>query len=637
MRAADIDLAAMLKFQPEQGRLLLNGQRMLLFSQAALGTLDALLVEHLGHEFADALFAQFGYRCAAEDYDSLDAIAAWDSDTERMMAGPAIHRWEGIVGVTVTELDFDRQAGHFLMRGIWSNSYQAANHLARFGRSPRPVCSALTGYASGWSSKFFGRPLLAIETQCAAMGDPQCGFEIRPEAAWDDRAEPWAAMLGATSDSVSRALESLVARRTAQLEQARYAAEQANRTKSQFLANISHELRTPMNGVIGVAQLLRDVVTEPRARELVDLIIESGNQQVAIISDLLDYSKIEAGQMSVERRAFDLNRMLSNLVATFSAQAANRGIRLVTELAADLPRTAISDSVKVNQILFNLVGNAIKFTPQGGAVTLAVSHAPLAPESSAAAGGSGLVGSGGPVLVCFRIADTGIGMTPEQLDRLFTPFMQADTTVTRRFGGTGLGLVISKELVELLGGTLQVSSEHGRGSTFTVSLTMQLAAPPATQGAGGSAPVAAAPPVAPAGRPASRQPLRVLVAEDNRINALVVRRMLEGMDALVQVVGDGRAALSAWEAEDFDLVLLDLHMPELDGIGAVAEIRRREAQRECVRVPAVALTADAFEETRLACLAAGFDSFLTKPLDRAQLVELIQGLLPGTAAEGVSP
>lgn len=606
MKAADFDLAAMLEFRPDEGRLLLAGQRMLLFSQASLAKLDQLLVEHLGHEFADALFAQFGYRCGFDDFQAVGEAVAWDNDEEQMAAGPMLHMWEGIVHVETMSLDFDRATREFHMAGIWRNSYQAANHLLNYGQAREPVCTALTGYASGWTTSFFGDPMLAIETQCAAMGAADCRFEIMPAVAWDGRADRWRTMLGATSDSVARALEALVRKRTEELEAARVVAEQANRTKTQFLANISHELRTPMNGVIGVAQLLREEVESARERELVDLIIESGNQQVAIISDLLDYAKIESGQMSVERRQFDLSRVLGNVTATFTAQAGRRGVELVTDIDPAVPRAVISDSVKLSQILFNLLGNAVKFTAAGGTVTLQV----------------GLQNPGetladGMPRLRFEVRDSGIGMSAEQVDRLFTPFMQADASVTRRFGGTGLGLVITRELVTLLDGELSVQSELGLGSTFTVTLPLRLAVPAA-------APVT---PRAPAAPEAGDMPARrILVAEDNRINALVVRRMLEGLGATVQVVGDGREAVAAWDTAElpFDLVLLDLHMPEMDGMAAVARIRALEAEGSQAPTPVVALTADAFEETRRSCLAAGFDSFLTKPLDRELLTRLVR-------------
>jgi signal transduction histidine kinase/ActR/RegA family two-component response regulator len=528
-----------------------------------------------------------------------------------------MHMWEGIVHVQTTSLEFDRATGNFLMTGVWRNSYQAENHLRNFGPAEEPTCTALTGYAAGWTTSFFGSPMLAVETQCLACGASDCRFEIRPAAAWDSRADRSRALLGASPDSVARALERLIQRRTAELEQAREAAERANRTKAAFLANISHELRTPMNGVIGVAQLLREEVAGARERELVDLIIESGNQQVAIISDLLDYSKIESGQVSLERRRFDLNRILANVTATFHAQAQRCGVQLTTEISPSLPSLVISDSVKISQILFNLVGNAVKFTPAGGMVTLRAA-AVTTPEPQG--------GPGGQAKVRFDVIDTGIGMSPAQQERLFTPFMQADATITRKFGGTGLGLVITRELVELLGGSLEVHSSQGAGSRFTACLPLTLAGETPALPKGTTEP-APGDPMNPPEAPKTTHPRvqRVLVAEDNRINALVVRRLLEAQGVVVDVVADGQQALSAWEQRRYDLVLLDLHMPGMGGIATVTRIRAAEARDSLAPTQVVALTADAFEETRRTCLAAGFDSFLTKPLDRQELARLIAG------------
>ncbi|HQZ84873.1 MAG TPA: ATP-binding protein [Actinomycetota bacterium] len=602
MKAEDINLADLLDFRPEAGQLLLNGQRMLIFSQAALRSLNELLVEHLGHEFAGAVFTQFGYRCGHDDYQVIAGDGDWDSDLDRLASGPAIHMWEGIVHVEPTVIEFDRATGAFLMTGLWRNSFEAENHLEAFGLSATPVCASLTGYASGWSSAFFGRPLLAIETSCLATGDDHCAFEIRPLDSWDGRADPWRTALAATSKSISSLLEQRVADRTRDLEatnrvlaEAKDEAVRANNTKMQFLANISHELRTPMNGVIGIAQLLKDTQLDRRQLELVELIVESGSQQVAIITDLLDYAKIEAGEAEVEQRSFDFSGLLTNVVGTYQAQAFRSGVRLeLAPVPADLGRV-VSDSLKISQVLSNLLSNAIKFTPRGGSVLVT---ADLAGRD-----------------VHLSVADTGIGMSAEQLQKLFAPFSQADASITRRYGGTGLGLAICRDLVTLLGGELSVESAEGVGTQFGLRLPLAVDSP------------AEVDPDPAADRwPAelgSKAALEVLVAEDNKVNAMVISAMLESLNCRVTLTCDGAEAVAAYLAQEFDLLLLDLHMPVMDGLKVVELVRSHERSHGLAGVPIVAFTADAYDETRQVCLAAGFSEFLTKPALKEDVARVV--------------
>lgn len=608
MKSEDINLQELLEFRPESGQLLLNGQRMLIFSQAALRSLNALLVDHLGHEFAGAVFTQFGYRCGHDDYQVIAGNQNWDSDLDRLASGPVTHMWEGIVHVEPTVIDFDRDTGAFLMTGRWRNSFEAENYLQAFGPSTTPVCASLTGYASGWATAFFGRRLLAIETSCLAMGDDHCVFEIRPIDSWDHRADQWRSALEATSQSISSLLEERVADRTRDLEatnrvlaEAKDEAVRANNTKMQFLANISHELRTPMNGVIGIAQLLKETPLEGRQLELVDLIIESGSQQVAIITDLLDYAKIEAGQAEVEQRLFDFPEMLANVVGTYQAQAYRGGVTLELTPVPSVLGGVVSDSLKISQILSNLISNAIKFTPRGGSVTVTADR----------------MGRD----VHLTVADTGIGMSAEQVEKLFAPFSQADASITRRYGGTGLGLAICHDLVTLLGGELSVESTEGAGTRF--GLRLPIAEDVAIDGDHDGAEVDWDSEVG------SRETLAVLVAEDNKVNAMVISAMLESLNCRVTLTSDGAEAVAAYLAEDFDLLLLDLHMPVMDGLKVVELVRTHERSRGLVGIPIVAFTADAYDETRRACLAAGFSEFLTKPALKKDVAQVVADVSRG--------
>jgi signal transduction histidine kinase/HPt (histidine-containing phosphotransfer) domain-containing protein len=405
-------------------------------------------------------------------------------------------------------------------------------------------------------------------------------------------------------DTLRRDLERRVEARTAELAE-------ANRAKSQFLANMSHEIRTPMNGVIGMARLLESSGLSPDQKEYADIIVGSGRSLLRIIDDILDFSKIEAGRLELEDAPLDLRRVVHDVGRLFALQAESKGLQLTAEVAPEVAAELRGDALRLRQALVNLVGNAVKFTERGS-VALQV-----AAEEQDDRG----------QVVRFEVRDTGIGIAADALSRLFKPFSQADPSTTRRYGGTGLGLVISRRLVDLMGGKLGVSSDVGKGTTFwfTVRFPRDLAERPASAAA--EAPL-------PTSGPGALG--RVLVAEDNPVNQKVAGLMLEKLGYAVDLVGTGREALSAASRQAYVAVFMDGQMPGMDGYEAATRIRALEVGGNR-RTPIIALTASAMRGDREKCLAAGMDDYLTKPLSPEQLAATLARWVPGAGAASPLP
>jgi signal transduction histidine kinase/ActR/RegA family two-component response regulator/HPt (histidine-containing phosphotransfer) domain-containing protein len=413
------------------------------------------------------------------------------------------------------------------------------------------------------------------------------------------RAERQASTQLALLETTEREAAEREARRSLEaLRQARKAAEAGTRAKSEFLAVMSHEMRTPLNAVLGATGLLLDGPLAREQRELAGMARTAGRALLDLIDDLLDFSRIEAGRLDLERVAFDPRRLLLDTVAPVAAEAEAKGLELAAEVDPDVPGRLCGDPGRVRQVLRNLLGNAVKFTEKGRVTALFE----LAEKSES------------EVVLRLRVRDTGPGIPPAYLPHLFQPFTQAESATTRRHGGTGLGLAVVRRLVELMGGTVEVSSTPGEGSEFTCTVRLAEAAPEDEA-------AVPAPGPEPAPRVRRDRPLRVLLAEDNLVNQRVTRAQLQRLGCDVDVVGGGREAIAAVSRRRYDVVLMDCQMPDVDGYDATREIRAREGGAP--GVPIVALTANALRGDRERCLAAGMDDYLAKPADLASLREAL--------------
>ena len=382
-------------------------------------------------------------------------------------------------------------------------------------------------------------------------------------------------------------------------ERAQQEAVQASKAKSEFLAMISHEIRTPMNGIMGLTDLMLYSELSPTQREYLDMIKSSSTALLDIINEILDFSRIESGSLTLNHASLQLRPLLQDTFTPLVLRAKEKNLGFQWEIAADVPDNLEGDAGRLRQILINLAGNAVKFT-ESGEVSVSVTL-----QSGAA---------DGQVCVLFAVRDTGIGIAQDKQASIFQPFQQADNSITRRYGGTGLGLAISSQLVNMMGGRLQVESDPGNGSIFYFSAVFGL--------------VAETPAPLPTSKrqvlAQAKQPLEILLAEDNAVNRMLAVRLLSKVGHNVTVAENGRDAVLAWSKGHPDVILMDMQMPVMDGVEATIQIRQQEQDGDLPHTPIIALTANAMNSDREKCLAAGMDGFLSKPFNAQDLLDALE-------------
>ncbi len=557
---------------------------------------------------------------------ALLAIAIW-------ALGRSQYRARRIAMDMTTDLRRSQERFDLVMRavndGIWdwdlltNQVYYSPRYCEIIGFSQDEIPRTLDSFASRLHPDDRDRVFAAVQRYIADHKSYDIEFRFqhrqghylwiraRGQAVWDNQGRA-VRMAGSHSDIT------LARHNEEQLRLAKEVAEAAARTKSEFLANMSHEIRTPMNGIIGMTDLALQTPLSAEQLDYLETVKSSATSLLTIINDVLDFSKIDAGKLVIAPQPFELLKFVDRIMHLLALRASEKQVAFSQRIEDNVPIWVVGDEIRLGQVLINLLGNAIKFTPAGGKVELLVRALPHREVSQPMA-----------VELVFIISDTGIGIAPEKLEKIFEAFVQADTSVTREFGGTGLGLTISRKLVSLMGGRIDVKSIPGGGSTFTFSVPVQVSEPRAPSLEREEPRVAVTLTPVPQSR-------HILLAEDNPVNERLARRVLEKQGYVVTVARNGREAIdlacASTNPNPFDAILMDIQMPLIDGLEATQAIRRFEKQINR-HTPIIAMTANAMEGDRERCLDAGMDDYISKPIDIQHLTAVVQRWNPSPPSQ----
>lgn len=592
---------------PTRATIKISGQRYVLLRASSLSVdfLDTIrnLYSDYGEEEAMSIGRNFlfdiSHVIGMEDAKNFHKKMGLTDPIAKLSAGPVHFAYSGWAFVDISPDSTPQPNEDYFLKYDHPFSFEADSWLKAGRRSNNPVCIMNSGYSSGWCEQSFGMPLTAVELTCKAAGDATCTFIMAPPHRIQEH-------VGRLTDSngfqKSRfKIPSFFERKRVEEEMktARNKAEESDRMKSEFLANMSHEIRTPMNGVIGMTELLFETDLDDTQKEYLSAARDSADSLMEIINQVLDFSKIEAGALVFEEKPFSLRETLATTMKPFFLRGESKGVETSWHVDDDVPDRLIGDAGRLRQVIVNLVANASKFTTKGNVDVEVVKQ-----DTSSSAD---------QLVLHFQVSDTGMGIPAEKLEAIFDAFTQVDMSTTRQFGGTGLGLTISSELVRRMNGRIWCESQEQVGSRFHFTAQFENddkskdgVAFETTMSSGLES------------EPTIK--LRILVAEDGKVNQMLAKAMLEKWGHQVTIATDGVQAVEHWKKsrERFDLILMDVLMPELDGIAATAMIRKLEEGSDS-HIPIVAVTAQALKGDRETCLDAGMDDYISKPIRKEEL------------------
>ncbi len=597
-----------LKMEPSKGTIEINDQRYVLVRASALSTdfLNTILKLYfdrgkdeamlIGKNFLFDIAHVIGINDAKNFHSKMNLI----NPIEKLSAGPVHFAYSGWAYVDILPESNPSPDDNYYLIYNHPFSFEADSWL-RSGKNPETnVCVMNAGYSSGWCEESFGMPLTAVEVTCKAKGDENCTFIMSPPHKIQEHLDNYTQKAGfKVQQKNSYNVPTFFERKNIeeQMRTARKKAEESDKAKSEFLANMSHEIRTPLNAIIGYVDIMLQEKVNDSHRSYLEILKNSGSLLLNLINDILDISKIEAGQLLLDEHPCSLCELLSTVELTTKGliSKANKDIKLENECSFDKSFNVLLDSYRIKQILLNLLSNAVKFT-DSGSIKFGVE---LTNKKE----------------LKFYVSDTGIGIDQSKQNKIFEMFLQADASTTREYGGSGLGLTISKKIIEMMGGTIYVQSEKGRGSSFYFTIPFKAANHVGILDA-------------PSGKIESNSKQSILLVEDNLINQKLTKLILEKAGFVVVTANNGQEAVDCFKSnKNIKLILMDIQMPILDGLSATQVIRYDEIENRIGRIPIVALTANAMQGDKERCINAGCDSYLSKPIMMEVLINTIKSYI----------